>query len=259
MMPNGKILCVVTSTSSHNPVYFYEFDYLANAFTQVASPTGGFSDGTTISDAMTMLVLPDGNILFSDTGAHLWVYQPDGFPVAAGKPTIYDVHWNVNGTLHMSGTLLNGISQGAAFGDDAQMDSNYPIIRLTDGSGNVYYARTYNWDSTSVMTGGRVVNTDFALPYSVFSGPGFYSLVVVANGISSGAIGFYGPVWVDFNYNGFFQFGTYALPYHTLGQGVSAVASGGTIALKPGTSPETMTITKPMNITAIGGAATIGH
>jgi hypothetical protein len=109
------------------------------------------------------------------------------------------------------------------------------------------------------MTGGRVVNTDFTLPSGVFSGPGFYSLVVVANGISSDAIGFYGPVWVDFNYGGFFQFGTYVFPYPTLAQGVSAVATGGTIALKPGHSPETMTISKPMTITAIGGAATIGH
>src|SRR5207302_1472184 len=118
MMVNGKILCVVSSTSSHNPVYFYELDPVANVFTQVASPTGGFSDGATISDAMTMLDLPDGNVLFSDTGSHLWVYQPDGSPVPSGKPTIYDVHWNTDGSLHMSGTLLNGITQGAAFGDD---------------------------------------------------------------------------------------------------------------------------------------------
>ena len=120
MMPNGKILCVVSSKTSHNPVYFFEFDPVANSFTQVASPTGGFTDGQTISDNMTMLVMPSGNIAFSDTGSHLWVYQPDGSPVASGQPTINKVSWNTDGSLHLTGTLFNGISQGASFGDDAQ-------------------------------------------------------------------------------------------------------------------------------------------
>src|SRR6185312_17422877 len=54
--------------------------------------------------------------------------------------------------------------------------------------GNVYYERTYNWNSTSVMTGNKLVTTQFtnsaALP------PGDYSLVVVANGISSDPVNF---------------------------------------------------------------------
>jgi hypothetical protein len=37
------------------------------------------------------------------------------------------------------------------------------------------------------------------------------------------------------------------------------VASGGTISIKAGHSPETMTISKPMTITAFGGAAIIGQ
>jgi hypothetical protein len=84
--------------------------------------------------------------------------------------------------------LLNGISEGAAYGDDAQMNSNYPLVRVTNSAGNVYYERTYNWNSTSVQTGNRLVSTRFtnsaALP------PGDYSLVVVANGISSEAVTF---------------------------------------------------------------------
>jgi hypothetical protein len=83
----------------------------------------------------------------------------------------------------LTGTLLNGISEGAAYGDDAQMNSNYPLLRLTDGSGNVYYARTYNWSSTGVMTGTNVETTEFTLPANLPQGT--YSLVVVANGIGS--------------------------------------------------------------------------
>lgn len=69
-----------------------------------------------------------------------------------------------------------------------------------------------------------------------------------------------GPVFVDFNYTGATQNGQYETPYHTLAQGVSGVASYGTIFIKTaGTSAETMTITKPMSIRASDGAATIGH
>ena len=259
MMANGKILCVLSSSTNHNPVYFYEFDPVANSFAQTTSPVGGFADGTTISDHTYLLDLPDGNVLYSDTRNQVFVYERDGSPVASGKPTIYGISWNTDGSLHLTGTLLNGISEGASYGDDAQMDSNYPLVRLIDGSGNVYYARTYNWSSTSVMTGNQVLSTEFALQGGLNQIPGVYSLEVVANGISSDPVAFYTPVWVDFNFAGIFQFGSYTFPYQTLAGGVSAVNTGGTIAIKPGASHETMTISKPMTITAIGGPATIGH
>ncbi len=262
MMVNGKILFEVSAPTNHTPVYFDEYDPVANTFTQTGSP-GNSTPGSSFnvgSDNSYMLDLPDGTVLYSYySGSLLYVYQPDGTPLTAGKPTINNINWNTDGSLHLTGTLLNGISEGASYGDDAQMDSNYPLVRLTDGSGNVSYARTYNWSSTSVMTGGRVVTTEFTLPSNLSTFPASYSLVVVANGIASDPVTFYGPVWVDFNYTGAFQFGTYTFPYPTLAQGVSAVVSGGTIAIKPGASHETMTISKPMTITAIGGAATIGH
>jgi hypothetical protein len=44
-----------------------------------------------------------------------------------------------------------------------------------------------------------------------------------------------------------------------LAQGISAVVSGGTILIKPGLSHETMTINKPMTISAVGGTAVIGQ
>ena len=97
---------------------------------------------------------------------------------------------NRDGTFHLTGTLLNGISAGAAYGDDAQMDSNYPLVRLNDATGTVYYARTFQWSSTGVMLSNTVVATEFVAP----SLPrGAYSLVVVANGISSDPTLFYTP------------------------------------------------------------------
>ena len=67
-------------------------------------------------------------------------------------------------------------------------------------------------------------------------------------------------VYVDFNYTGTSQNGSYSTPYNTLAKGTNAVAPGGTIVIKTsGSSSETMTISKPMVITTVGGAATIGQ
>ncbi len=273
MMDNGKILCALSPTpySSSNvfttPSYFFEYDYTVGsvgAFTEIHAPGGGYSrNEVTYNDRM--LDLPDGTVLFTDGGNQLYVYQPDGLPLASGQPTIDGVSWNTDGSLHITGTLFNGISQGAAYGDDAQMDSNYPLVRFTDGSGNVYYGRTYNWSSTSVQTGGAVVTTECAVPATVFDGPGTYSMQVVANGIASNPVTFYGPVWVDFNYSGVFQFGDYPFPYPTLPQGTAVVASGGTIAINAGAQPSTghesvpYTISTPMTIISVYGPSTIGQ
>jgi hypothetical protein len=260
MLVNGKILCAVHQFGSNNvgAVYFYEYDYLANSFAPVSSPTGGLTDTNTGANRVSMLILPDGKMLFSDKTTRLHVYTPDGSPLVAGKPTISSITLNPDGSYFLTGTGLNGISAGAAYGDDAQMNSNYPLVRLTDGGGHVYYARTHHWSSTGVMTGSRVVSTRFTVPVNVPSG--LYSLIVVANGISSDPVSFSGPVWVDFNYTGFLQFGTYPFPFSTMTQGVNAVAAYGTIKIKTaGSTAETMTISKPVTIVAVGGPATIGR
>jgi hypothetical protein len=226
----------------------------------VGSPTGGLTDNT-LTPLTTMLLLPDGTVLYSHMNTDLYVYQPGGMPVASGKPVISAVHVNFDGSYHLSGTGFNGISAGAAYGDDAQMDSNYPLVRLTDGGGNNLYACTHNWSSTGVMTRDTPVSTEFTLPS--YLPPGIYSLVVIANGISSDPVTLDAYVWVDFNYRGGLQSGTYPYPYKTLTQGVAAVSSGGTIAfnanVQPSLSHETITISTPMTLISVGGSTTIGQ
>jgi len=276
MMVNGKVLCAAGALAPNGgsppPMWFYEYDYsigTTGAFYRASSPTNS-STGTSFfanSYQLYMLDLPDGTILFCDNGdksGQLYVYQPDTPPLASGKPTIDSVSWNADGSLHLSGTLFNGITQGASFGDDAQQDSNYPLVRFTAGGGRVYYGRTYNWSSTSVRTGKRVVTTEAKVPEAVSDSPGTYSLQVVANGNASDPFAFVEPaVWVDFNYKGIMELGTYLNPYKTLSNGVSAVSKGGTIGFKaivqPSISHETMTISKPMTLISVGGPATVGQ
>jgi hypothetical protein len=70
------------------------------------------------------------------------------------------------------------------------------------------------------------------------------------------------PVWVDFNYGGSTQDGTYEYPYPTLAQGVSAVGTGGVIAIngtiQPSQSTEHPTITKALTIVGAAGSSVIG-
>ena len=185
MMNNGKILCALGPTNGYNgPTYFYEYDYTANAFTQVSAPTG--TTLNTAPFATSMLQLPDGGVLYiaGQGSTQLYIYTPAGVPLPAGQPAITSITESADGSYHVLGTGLNGISSGAAYGDDWQMDSNYPLIRMTNSvTGQVYYARTYSWSSTSVMTGTRPVSTQFSLPPNL--PPGTYSLVVTANGNAS--------------------------------------------------------------------------
>ena len=272
MMVNGKILFDAAGAPSGsgggnfpNGLTFFEYDYAAGpvgTITPVASPpeSGNFATYQTI-----MLAMPDGTVLYSqveqgqafaDDETTLYIYTPDNSPLSSLAPVIKRITLNPDGSYHLVGTGLNGITEGASYGDDAQMNSNYPLVRLTDGSGNVTYARTYNWSSTGVQTGTNLLSVDFTVP----SAGGQYSLVVTASGLASAPVTFLGAVWVDFNYStNSPQLGTFAQPFSTLAQGTNAVASGGTISLKPGHSSETMKIAKAMKIIAFGGIATIGR
>jgi hypothetical protein len=209
MMANGKILVAVGSTSadggSPSPTWFYEYNYATGSngsFVPTSSPGNSSVGSQSNSPAgnYTFLALPDGTILVSqgaDMAAQLYVYDPGAQALPAAKPVITAITGNSDGGYHLTGTGLNGISAGAAFGDDAQMGSNYPLVRLTDRKGIVTYARTYNWSSTGVMTGNAPVTTEFMLPTAVaqaIPGGTVYSLVVVANGGSSDPVDFTAPL-----------------------------------------------------------------
>src|ERR1017187_2764753 len=152
MMVNGKILCALTPTSGV-PTSFYEYDPVANSFTQVDGPLG--QNFFSISDEMRMLDLPDGTVLFVSDNSQLYVYQPDGSPLPAGQPVISTLTTKSDGSANLPGNLLSGISEGAAYGDDVQMSSDYPLVRLTDSTGGVHYGRTYKWSGTTIMTGTK--------------------------------------------------------------------------------------------------------
>lgn len=193
MMVNGKILCAIAPyTSSFSPpTYFVEYDYLTNTFTRVMDTIpGGFGDSLpTASYQVNMIDLPDGNVLVSNYqqgfSNQYWIYTPGSSPIPQGKPTITSIIPQGCPDYKITGKLFNGISEGAAYGDDWQMETNYPLVRFSNGS-RVYYARTSNWNRIGA------VRTDSLMDTAVFTLPaipaGTYSVVVIANGFASNPV-----------------------------------------------------------------------
>jgi hypothetical protein len=180
MMPDGKILLAVEKPFWNPPTKVYEFDPATNAYTDV-TPAG--YNLSAVGYHNRMLVLPSGQVLFNNNSAQLEIYTPFGSPNASWKPAITNLTDKGGGTFTLTGTQLNGISQGASFGDDAEMDSNYPIVRIADFADHTYYARTSNWSSTGVATGATPETVDFTMPKGL--GTGLYEVSVVGNGIAS--------------------------------------------------------------------------
>jgi Ca2+-binding RTX toxin-like protein len=182
MLPNGHVLLAVGPRTplQASPTAIYEFDPVARTYANV-TPAG--YNLNVPPYATRMLVLPTGQVLLANGSGRVAVYTPDGSPNAAWMPTISDVVDRGGANFTLTGARLNGISQGASYGDDAEMDSNYPIVRFTDFVGHVSYARTSNWSSTGVATGSTPETVGFALPVGL--GPGVYQVSVVANGIAS--------------------------------------------------------------------------
>jgi hypothetical protein len=84
----------------------------------------------------------------------------------------------------IQGTQFNGLTQGAMYGDDAQMATNYPLVRITNAkTKQVVYCKTHNHSTMGVATGSTIVSTEFDIPSTI--GTGASQLVVVANGIPS--------------------------------------------------------------------------
>jgi hypothetical protein len=197
MMVNGHILIGVgpapTSTVEfQDPLYFVEYDYVSNTFAQVTSVLPGGTDeiSTAASYQCNMLDLPDGTVLMSvdqqstAVSEQYYVYTPGSAAIASGKPVINSIIPDACPYYKLTGKLFNGISEGAQYGDDAQMSTNYPLVRLTNSSGDVYYCKTTLWNRIgAVMTDSLKDTTVFETPTGLPAGT--YSLVVIANGFAS--------------------------------------------------------------------------
>ncbi len=181
--PNGKVLMMASPGFGPPPASFFEWD--GTNLTQVPGTPNAPFDPSFVGN---MLVLPTGQIMLTDFSIDVEIYTPAGTYEKAWAPVITSVPTFVGRghTYQLSGTLLNGMSQGAFFGDDIQAATNYPLVRITNlYTHDVVYARTHDHSSMAVAS-PDVVSTNFDIPLA--AEPGYNTLVVVANGIPSAPI-----------------------------------------------------------------------
>jgi hypothetical protein len=188
VLPDGNILCETSPGVFASPVSFFEFDGSKFHSAPLPKHTGNLNT----SYLGRLLVLPTGQILYTlADGATIdaEIYTAKGTFQSSWAATITMAPSSVTrgDTYKISGTQFNGLTHGAAYGDDAQMNSSYALVRITNNATkHVIYARTHNPSTMGVVTGTKIVSTNFVVPKTAETGAS--TLVVVANGIPSAPV-----------------------------------------------------------------------
>ncbi len=216
LMPNGNVLFAASPGVFGNGVVFFEWD--GTAFNMVDGPD--FAPDLT-SYQCNLLPLPSGEIMFTSQSSDVEIYEPvppadtsafqpvvTAVPVLEGTTgltgreiantrsvehhaatsglspyqlplmTIYTGH-----TYTVSGTRLNGVSQGAAYGDDGQASTAFPLVRFTNmTTGHVQYARTHDGSNFAIAP-TTTGSTHVDVPAGIEGG--LAKLEVVASGVAS--------------------------------------------------------------------------
>jgi hypothetical protein len=181
-MPDGNILFAASAGFANAPTHFFEYS-AGNTITQVSDPLQNAAGNP--SYAYFFLDLPNGQILMTDFTNQMEVYTPAGTPISAYAPVVYSAPTTVKAgnTYKLVGAQLGGRTAGAYYGDDAQMETNYPIVRFTNmSSGHVAYARSKDISTYSVAP-HALGQASFTVPSTIESGPSI--MEVVANGVAS--------------------------------------------------------------------------
>ncbi|KAI9771552.1 MAG: hypothetical protein M1839_002795 [Geoglossum umbratile] len=218
LLPNGTVLFVAGDTVAglwSSPTRFYIFDPRTNSISILSPQPPSNSNFTWTAN---LLVLPTGQVLFSSHDNNypinrigsisiLTVDPAISAPKDAWRPTLttFPTTMATGHAYLISGTQFNGLSQACSYGDDGQMATNYPIVRLTNTANQaVFYLRSFDFSSMGIATGNIPQTATVQVPMNVQ--PGRYHMVVIANGIPSS------PVTVDVVNKGCFMLvdrGTY--------------------------------------------------
>jgi hypothetical protein len=186
ILPDGNVLFDVSPCVYQAPLAFFLYHASTNTLTAVPDVPNAANDSTYYT---RLLALPNGQVLFNDGSSQMLVYTAGGTPNPAWAPSISSIStttFTPGQTASLSGTQLAGLSQGAAYGDDVQDNTNFPLVQITNSkTGVVTYARTSNWTSVSIAP-GAASSTNFTISKSTPAGPS--TLVVIANGIASAPV-----------------------------------------------------------------------
>ncbi|HEX2593461.1 MAG TPA: hypothetical protein VHL34_18310 [Rhizomicrobium sp.] len=196
LLPNGHVLFQASPNAGSNfntPSHFYEFD--GTSIVQVNEPS---SAPNIAAYEGRMLLLPSGQVFWSADVGDVEVYTPTGKPVAKAVPTIISSPATVKqgkSNYSISGTMFNGVSEGAYYGDDAQSSTNYPIVRIkNNATGHVCFAKTHDFSKRGIGVVGETVTAQFNIPAAtprtgiLPCETGASTLQVIVNGIPSAKV-----------------------------------------------------------------------
>jgi hypothetical protein len=189
IMPNGNVLLVASPGLYNPPATVWEWN--GTQYTSVPKTPNCDFDPSYVA---MLLVLPTGEIMMTDFSADVELYTPAPGVIEAARPTITGIQGASGGegfvaelyrghTYTLEGARLNGITQGAYYGDDEQANTNFPLVRVTaDSDSHVRYFRTHDHSTMSIALDAEG-NTKFDVPMDAEQGSAI--LEVVANGIAS--------------------------------------------------------------------------
>lgn len=181
ILPDGHVLMMTSPGIFGIGSVFFEYD--GDRLRRVPAPPRAPFDAAYYGN---MLVLPTGQVMLTDFSNDIEIYTPNGAPHHDWEPKIHEapVFVKPESTYKVSGTQFNGVSDGAAYGDDAQSNTNYPLARMTNlRTHDVTYWKTHDHSTMGVATGHAKVSTYFDVPASAEDG--VYFMSIVANGIAS--------------------------------------------------------------------------
>jgi hypothetical protein len=184
--PNGKVLAMLSPGLFASGCQMVEYDPTSSTLANTTNPQRCPADSSYVGHLM---IVPTGQIMFTDFRNRVELYTPAPGVVAAAVPTILGASTNlksgsVNNVLY--GKQLNGLTENNGYGDDYQASTNYPLVKLVSTSTNMVYWATTHDESTHSIAPGTIMYTKFDIPATVPAGT--YKLISVANGISSNAI-----------------------------------------------------------------------
>jgi hypothetical protein len=188
-LPDGNVFVQADPGAFNTPSHFWEFSVSSKGAvtaTQVSDPKQAPS---TSSYEGNMLVLPTGQVLWDNSQVipnEVSIYTPKGKAKGKWLPKVSSVQTTltVGSTGNaISGTNFNGWDLGGMYGAYAQAATNFPLVRITNTStGDVCYARSYNFSTMGVWTKGTT-NATFDIPSTCETGAS--TLQVITNGIAS--------------------------------------------------------------------------
>src|SRR5256885_237380 len=113
--PNGNVL-VFSSPSRFYPPAGQFFEWNGSTFSLSSTPPSALADASYVGH---LLVLPTGQIMFTDFTSDVEIFTPAGTYNASWAPAISSAPGNVTRghSYSISGTQFNGLSQAAAYGD----------------------------------------------------------------------------------------------------------------------------------------------